>query len=69
MNFKLFKKKLPHFYHLHFHVSQLQSSKNILESIIKNHYKLRISHTTRNTLITNNYALTFQNLLFRIPKA
>ena len=44
-------------------------TKNTLESITKNHYKLRISHTTRNTLITNNYALTLQNLLFGIAKA
>ncbi|BAR97041.1 hypothetical protein PI172_2313 [Prevotella intermedia] len=35
----------------------------------KSHYKLQLSHTARNTLITNNYALVFQNLLFRIPKA
>ena len=69
MNFKLFKKKSPHFYHSHFHVSQPQPSKNIFGSTTKNHYKPRFSYTTRNKLIINNYALAFQNLLFRIAKA
>ena len=44
-------------------------TKNTLENTTKNHYKPRFSYTTRNTLIINNYALAFQNLLFRIPKA
>ena len=43
--------------------------KTPLKTPQKNHYKPRFSHTIRNTLIINNYALVFQNLLFCIPKA
>ena len=36
---------------------------------MKNPNKTLSRHTKHNTLITSNYDLTLQNLLFRIPKA
>ncbi|BAR97187.1 hypothetical protein PI172_2459 [Prevotella intermedia] len=35
---------------------------------MKNRNKTLSRHTKHNTLITSNYALTLQNLLFCIPK-